>query len=138
MTREATNCTTATNYALEGDITDKPSVPAIQGPVGDQGPWLELIPDRFTTVPETILTKTHCKGFCNGKSCGPDKTIHTVRSFMIGCLSGTRAIEMEDGSLEKVHVTYKPERVKKAIHIFRHPFDNQGTCQSLVLETTHY
>lgn len=123
MTREATNCTTATNYALEGEIKDKPSVQAIPGPDGKFGPFLELIPDRFTTVPEVILTKTHCKGFCSGRSCGPHKTVHTVRSFMTGCLTGSRAIETDDG-LEKIHVTYKPERVKKAIHIFRHPLDN--------------
>jgi hypothetical protein len=124
MTRESTNCTTATNYALEGEIKDKPSVAAIPGPAGELGPWLELIPDRHTTVPEVILTKTHCKGFCSGKSCGPEKTFHTARTFMTGCLSGTRAVETDDGSLEKVVVTYKPERVKKAIHIFRHPLDN--------------
>jgi hypothetical protein len=123
MTREATNCTTATNYALEGEIKDKPSVQAISGPEGELGPFLELIPDRFTTVPEVILTKTHCKGFCSGRSCGPDKTVHTVRSFMTGCLTGSRAIETDDG-VEKIGVTYKPERVKKAIHIFRHPLDN--------------
>jgi hypothetical protein len=123
MTREATNCTTATNYALEGEIKDKPSVPAIPGPKGEQGPWLELIPDRFTKVPEMILTKTHCKGFCSGRSCGPEKTVHTVRSFMTGCLTGTRGIETDDG-MQKVTVTYKPERVKKAIHVFRHPLDN--------------
>jgi hypothetical protein len=123
MTREAANCTTATNYALEGEIKDKASVQAIPGPEGELGPFLELIPDRFTTVPEVILTKTHCKGFCSGRSCGPDKTVHTVRSFMTGCLTGTRAIETDDG-VEKIYVTYKPERVKKAIHIFRHPLDN--------------
>ena len=59
MTREASNCTTATNYALEGAIKDKPSVPAIEGPDGLQGPFLEVIPGRFTNLPTTILTKTH-------------------------------------------------------------------------------
>lgn len=97
---------------------------AIQGDAGRNGPWLELIPDRFTTVPHNlILTKTHCKGFCTGKYCGPEKSILTVRSFMVGCLSGTRAIESSKG-LEKIDVTYKPNLVKKAIHIFRHPLDN--------------
>jgi hypothetical protein len=121
MTREATNCTTATNYALEGEIKDKPSVQAIPGPEGELGPFLELIPDLFTTVPEVILTKTHCAGFGTGPRSG--KIIHTDRSFMTGCLTGTRAIETDDG-LKRVGVTYKPERVKKAIHIFRHPLDN--------------
>jgi hypothetical protein len=91
MTRESTNCTTATNYALEGEIRDKPSVPAIPGEAGIHGPWLELIPDRDTTVPDRlILTKTHCAGFCTGPSCGPDKTILTLRAFKIGCLKGAQ------------------------------------------------
>ncbi|KAL7572049.1 hypothetical protein ACA910_001700 [Epithemia clementina (nom. ined.)] len=123
MTREASNCTTATNYALEGDIKDKPSVPAIAGPAGENGPFLELIPNRDTNIPESILTKTHCKGFCSGEICGPERTLHTVRSFMMGCLSGKRAVETENG-LEKIDVTYDKSLVKKAIHLFRHPLDN--------------
>jgi len=125
MTREASNCTTATNYALEGEIKDEPSVPVVAGPEGNQGPWLELIPDRHTSIPrDFILTKTHCKGFCSGRYCGPEKTIHTVRSFMVGCLSGTRAVRNKRGGLDKISVTYSPDLVKKAIHIFRHPLDN--------------
>ena len=121
MTREASNCTTATNYALEGEIKDQPSKPAIPGEWN--GPWLELIPNRTTTIPSTILTKTHCKGFCSGRSCGPEKTVQTMRSFQQGCLSGTRAVQTNQG-LEKKTVTYDPTLVSKAIHIFRHPLDN--------------
>lgn len=123
MTREASNCTTATNYGLEGDIKDKPSVQAIPGDAGKNGPFLELIPDRHTNVPETILTKTHCKAFCSGSLCGTDNTIHTARSFMKGCLSGFRGVETDHG-LDRVKVTYNASLVGKAIHIFRHPLDN--------------
>ncbi|GKY94055.1 hypothetical protein MPSEU_000372100 [Mayamaea pseudoterrestris] len=124
MTREASNTTTATNYALEGDIRNKPSVPVYKGSIGSQGPWLELISNREMSIPPRyILTKTHCKGFCSGRVCGADKTIQTVRSFAIGCLSGTRAIETNRG-LEKVEITYDAKLVGKAIHIFRHPLDN--------------
>jgi len=60
MTREASNRTTASNYALEGEIKDQPSVQAIPGPDGRNGPWLELIPDRHTDIPTNlILTKSH-------------------------------------------------------------------------------
>ena len=124
MTREASNTTTATNYALEGDIRNKPSAPVFDGPEGEQGPWLELIPGRETTVPESyIVCKTHCKGFCSGRLCGADKTIHTVRSFRTGCLSGTRAVVTKRG-LEKIDVAYSDKIVGKAIHLFRHPLDN--------------
>lgn len=124
MTREASNTTTATNYALEGEIRDKPSVPVIAGKTGDQGPWLELIPGRETSIPERyIITKTHCKGFCTGRYCGADKIIQPVRTFMEGCATGTRAVETKQG-LEKIDTTYRTELVGKAIHIFRHPLDN--------------
>lgn len=123
MTREASNATTATNYALEGEIRDQPSVP-IHAAAAKNGPWLELIPGRHTTVPATtILTKTHCKGFCSGQHCGPSQMIHTVRSFMMGCLSGTKAVATDRG-LAKVKTTYGAHLVSKAIHIFRHPLDN--------------
>jgi hypothetical protein len=121
MTRQASNCTTATNYALEGDIRDKPSVPAIDGALGDQGPFLELVRDHETTVPSTILTKTHCKGICAGGDCGPGGGIETVRSFLMGCLSGNKAV-LRDGQLVSDKVTYDASLVKKAIHIFRHPY----------------
>jgi hypothetical protein len=124
MTREATNCTTATNYGLEGEIKDAPSEPAIQDITGQKGPWLELIPGRTTRVASTILTKTHCKGFCSGSYCGPEKTFHTVRSFMMGCLTGNQGIRGDNGHLKLIDQTYSKNLVYKSIHIFRHPLDN--------------
>ena len=122
MTREASNTTTATNYAGEGDIDDLPSTPAIEGALGEQGPFLELIRNRYTNTPEHILTKTHCTGFCS--NCGPYKLLfETPRSFMRGCLSGTRAVHGKRG-LEIIDTLYDPKLVTKAIHIFRHPLDN--------------
>jgi hypothetical protein len=123
MTRDSSNCTTATNYALEGDIRNLPSVPAIQGPDGQHGPFLELLRGVHTNVPSTILTKTHCTGYCS--NCGPWKLLFdTPRSFLRGCLSGTRAVQLENGTLMALDVLYDVSLVKKAIHIFRHPLDN--------------
>lgn len=129
MTRNVTNCTTATNYALEGEIQDQPSIPAIDGPTGLQGPWLELIPNRTTHLAFTILTKTHCTGFCAGTNCDPEKIIHTPRSFMMGCLTGKQAIVASSSSngnitLRLVESRYDRSLVYKAIHLFRHPLDN--------------
>ena len=123
MTREATNCTTATNYGLEGEIRDKPSMQAIQGPLGVNGPWLELLQSKTTRIADTILTKTHCKGFCSGSFCGADRTFHTTRSFMTGCLTGNQGVLSNKG-LRLTDKTYDKSLVKKAIHIFRHPLDN--------------
>jgi hypothetical protein len=52
LTRETTNLTTATNYALEGDIKDEPSVPVHHS--SPQGPFFELIRGRNTTVPPKL------------------------------------------------------------------------------------
>ena len=125
MAREASNCTTATNYAAEGDIRDQPGIPAIPGKRGAQGPWLELLADRHTNLPTTfILTKTHCRGFCNGDLCQHDQSIHSVRSFMIGCTMGTQKVLAENGKLEEMPVEYPLSLVEKAVHLFRHPLDN--------------
>jgi hypothetical protein len=122
MTREASNSTTATNYAGEGDIKDLPSTQVIDGADGEEGPFLELIRGRYTNVPRNILTKTHCTGFCS--NCGPYKLLfETPRSFMRGCLSGSRTVHGKHG-LETIDTIYDPALVTKAIHIFRHPLDN--------------
>jgi hypothetical protein len=120
LIRESTNHTTGTNYALEGDIKDKPSEQILPSPEGDEGPFLELVPNRVTTVPQKyILTKTHCHGFCGSRQC--PNYIHTARSFQMGCRSGFRAIKNEEtGRMEQVRTTYDADLVKGAIHLFRY------------------
>jgi hypothetical protein len=122
MTREASNTTTATNYAMEGDVRDLASTQVIEGKAGENGPFLELIKNRYSNIPHTILTKTHCAGFCS--LCGPRKLwFETPRTFLRGCLSGTRAVYGQNG-LEEIDVIYDKSLVTKAIHIYRHPLDN--------------
>ncbi|CAB9501838.1 expressed unknown protein [Seminavis robusta] len=122
LTREASNCTTATNYALEGEVKDQPGVQAIPTPDGSHGPWLEIIPNRPSRIPRFILTKTHCGGFCS--YCPPFKYVETPRSFQMSCQTGTKAYPSKEGELKKKVVTYDSHLVKKAIHVFRHPLDN--------------
>lgn len=121
LVREATNTTTATNYALEGDIKDSPSIPIHASAV--QGPFFQLCKDRQTTPPTThILTKTHCNAFCS--DCLPKNYIETPRSFEVSCRSGTKAVADQSGYLYKQSVTYDQALVTKAVHLFRHPLDN--------------
>lgn len=122
MVRELTNTTTATNYGLEGDIKDEPSVPAFENDAN--GPYLELIPSRHTNIPKLILTKTHCGGFST--SVKPASFIETPRSFMKACLKGKRGVYSSDSkkSLTTQKVWYSHERVHKIVHIFRSPLDN--------------
>ena len=122
LVRQASNATTATNYALEGDIKDAVSIPAIPGRTN--GPFLELIPTIETNLPpKYILTKTHCGGFCS--NCLPTNYIETPRSFQISCLSGRSAVRSSNSTglvIEQVH--YSSDLVKKAVHLIRDPFSN--------------
>lgn len=120
--RELTNTTTATNYGLEGDIKDEESVPVFKGDVGMDGPFLELIRGRTTNLPELILTKTHCGGYSYSRQ--PENYIVTPRKFLRECLFSQRGVRSEDNSMEKQSVWYKPDLVKKVVHITRDPFDN--------------
>jgi hypothetical protein len=119
LTRESSNTTTATNYALEGDIRDEFPAPVVN--TSENGPFLELIRDRHTNIPKYILTKTHCGGFCS--DCGPQWYIETPRSFQNWCQTGRRAIKTDRGFSTKL-VSYNASLVKKAIHVIRHPLDN--------------
>ncbi len=120
LTREASNTTTATNYGLEGEIKDEPSIPVFNSSVN--GPYWELIPGRVTSLPpKYLLTKTHCGGFCS--DCNPKNYIESSRSFQIMCQSGKRGIITDSGPTTEL-VTYDSSIPKKAIHILRHPLDN--------------
>lgn len=121
LVRELTNTTTATNYGLEGDIKDEPSVPAFNH--GINGPFLERIPGRYTNIPPLILTKTHCGGFST--SLNPTSYIETPRSFLKSCLKGKRGVYSSDSKSVATHsVWYSQDLVKKIVHIFRSPLDN--------------
>jgi hypothetical protein len=122
--RELTNTTTATNYGLEGDIKDEDSVPVFKGDAGINGPFLELIPGRTTSLPNFILTKTHCGGFST--SLDPQTYLETPRSFLMDCLSGVRGIRSTTDSktMEKIRVRYSQDLVKRVVHIIRNPLDN--------------
>jgi len=121
LTREASNTTTATNYGLEGEIKDEPSVPVFNSSL--EGPFFELIPDRFTNLPpKYILTKTHCGGYC--ADCHPQNYIESTRSFQHMCQSGIRGRMTDAGLVKDWKVSYDAKYVKKAIHILRNPLDN--------------
>lgn len=64
---------------MEGDIKNAESVPAFKGDTEGDGPFLELIPGRHTTIPKLILTKTHCAGVSTSYT--PTSYIETPRSF---------------------------------------------------------
>ena len=65
-----------------------------------------------------VLVKTHCG--CRCERCGPTVYIETTFHFRGRCLTGT----FRQANDTVVTVQYSPKRVRKAIHLFRDPFDN--------------
>lgn len=118
LIQKYTNTTTATNYGNE------------QGKHGTSiavHPWLENGPfPRYPTwslPPRYILTKTHCGG--TAMSPTPGDYIETVRSFEIGCRSGSKMVNDT-----KEDVIYGMNVPKSAVHLIRNPFD-VSKCGSL-------
>ncbi len=135
--RELTNTTTATNYGLEGEVRDEESVPVFPGEEnGLNGPYLELLPGKTTTLPKLILTKTHCGGYPT--ILDPEKYILSSRSFLRWCLTGKRGVYSSSSSssssffsvfgatptIESRPVQYDQNVVKRVVHLIRNPLDN--------------
>lgn len=110
---------------LTGDIKDEESVPVFKNiEDSENGPYLELIPSRVTSIPKYILTKTHCGGFCASCS-SPEAYIETPRSFLKSCLKGKRGVFSPEHNAMRTHtVHYSADLISKVVHIFRNPVDN--------------
>jgi len=124
MVARSTNKSFATNYGAEVIAPDEANSFSIY-PRRPEGPyWPGLsgkthtprdLPDRF------VITKTHCGSRCS--KCGPDEYIETTEEFLTRCASGHS--EMTPGAKRRTYdVTYSPDWVKRAIHLFRNPMHN--------------
>jgi hypothetical protein len=82
-----------------------------------------FVPRSALNLPSTyILTKTHCFGYCT--DCSPAKYVF-LKGAMDTFYQGCRTSYVTDRRGNKVLVPYTSwERVKKAIHLIRDPFDN--------------
>ena len=119
LIRHLTLTSSATNYGHEL-YDNRTSVPVF----ADQptGPfWYEPISQNRTylrPVTSYVLTKTHCGIRC--ETCPPQKYLETTFSFRRRCLSGARITAEGDKEL----VMYPADKVARAIHLIRDPFDN--------------
>jgi hypothetical protein len=122
LVARASNRSFATNYGDEvtpkdasGSLSIYPQRP--EGPFwpGMSGKMLSPrpLPDHF------VLTKTHCGSRC--MSCGPREYIETAEEFLQDCATGHSRPALKRAS---IGVHYPPERVAKAIHLIRNPFNN--------------
>jgi Sulfotransferase domain len=132
LVREATRTMTATNYADEVIKIDSTNGQQQSQPVYvDQpmGPfWVPQ--DNFTAPQRYVLTKTHCGLRCT--ECPPELYAETTYSFKRKC-AGTKYLPPFDGGSTTTTTTHRIakyghypsfDRVEKAIHLVRDPFDN--------------
>jgi hypothetical protein len=124
MVARSTNKSFATNYGNEVIAPDEPDSFSIY-PRRPEGPyWPGMSGKQHTPrdLPDNyVITKTHCGSRCS--KCGPDEYIETTETFLERCASGHG--EYTPGSKRRTYdVTYPPERVQKAIHLYRNPMHN--------------
>ena len=120
LVRDASQTVTASNYAdetpqgaqgwREAVFTDQPSGPFWVKP--------EASPE-YTEPTAFVLTKTHCGIRCN--PCSPEAQAETTYSFRRRCLVTKWA---QPGGGNNQYSTYPADRVTKAVHLLRNPFDN--------------
>ena len=106
VVRHLTNTTTATNYDEIPILEPVSSLPKYS-----HGPFI-LRPELPITKQGYILTKTHCTESRLGYA-----LINGAEQFIKGC---TRGAKGNDGKYQY----YDAAIVKRAVHLFRDPFDN--------------
>lgn len=124
MVARASNRSFATNYGDEVTTEDQPDSLSIY-PRRPEGPYWpgysgkinspRDLPDKY------IITKTHCGSRCI--DCGPDQYIETPFMFLRRCCQGHARLTPAK-ERRKYDVEYPPERVQKAIHLYRNPIHN--------------
>lgn len=113
LIQQYTNTTTATNYGNEQG-TKETTIPVHKDL--ENGPFFRY--PSWRSPPRYILTKTHCAGTSIDPS--PTDYVETVRSFETACRSGNRILN--DTKISPV--MYEESVPKRAVHLFRNPFDN--------------
>lgn len=130
MVRHATRLNTASNYGEEDVVGN--SIPVFEDQ--PEGPfWTKRKDGKALGKPNKyILTKTHCG--CRCEVCGPSSYIESTWHFRQQCLTGHRK-ECIGGKKQLIDVQYSPDRVAKAVHLIRDPFDNIVSRFHLELST---
>lgn len=121
LVRQTSGTRTASNYGHETyNGKTYPSKPVFadqpEGPFWTESPDQTEYPSRF------VLTKTHCGGRC--EDCPPERYVETTYSFRRMCHWGRRVVEGPNHTLTQTDVIYPSQRVRKAVHLIRSPFDN--------------
>jgi len=121
LVRHLTETNTASNYGNENRGPDGESMPVFADqPTGPY--WSDpTVHPEFGSPDRYVLTKTHCGSRCI--DCGPYRYVETTFSFLDRCLTGNR-VRKVGSKVVKEYVSYPVDRVEKAVHLIRNPFDN--------------
>jgi hypothetical protein len=92
---------------------------------------MSLIGIESSLIQNRII-QTHCGMRC--AFCPPEKYSESSYSFRRRCLTTKWMKLQDDGSFERTFSQYKPDRIAKAIHLFRDPFSNIVSRFHLELE----
>jgi hypothetical protein len=106
-TEKMSNRTVATNYAFSDSLEG-------EYPVFANSPDGPFLYKNSLSVPRIVLTKTHCSPGCD--MCPLKRSVQTLNDFKIGCFQGN--------NLAALVTHYNSSIAKKAVHLFRDPFDN--------------
>jgi Sulfotransferase domain len=124
MVTRASNKSLASNYGDEVTAPDQPDSLSIY-PRRPEGPFWPGMSGKIASPRELpdkyVITKTHCGSRC--VECGPDEYIETPTEFLRRCALG-HAWLTPAKERRKYDVEYPPERVARAIHLYRHPLHN--------------
>ena len=127
MIRDMSRTKTGSNYAVENLGGDGRSVPVFAHQ--PSGPfYVDPLQHRAYRDPtEFVLTKTHCGGSC--ERCAPTLYTETTFSFRHRCLRSKWVQKMDSNGTTQTttvvhHGSYAADRVTKAVHLIRDPFDN--------------
>jgi hypothetical protein len=106
-----TNLSTATNF-------DNEILSDIIYPVNPEHYPAPFVFSPHLRLPQYVLTKTHCVGFCDG--CHHSTLTYDVPSFQFGCMKAS----ISRPPCWKERRFYSVNDVRKAVHLIRDPFDN--------------
>lgn len=111
------NMTMASNYGWEHYDNDGISVP-----VFEKGPYW-LSPHSPNRPSKTVLTKTHCGGYCH--NCHVKKFIETPHSFLMHCAMAQGIVwSNKTKDFQAISHVYDTSEVDRAVHLIRDPLDN--------------
>jgi hypothetical protein len=132
LTSTITGTTTASNYVQRGNHRNvkKKNLAEYEGVFSDYPVPHWSLQDVNVNIQNPtagyVLTKTHCGGYCFGCFAGSDSAkLKNSEDFFKSCRKGHYVSQnMTSGQLDILDSYTPKEKIKRAVHLIRDPFDN--------------